>query len=406
MRHANGSLRWIEFIASNLLDEPAIRSVVINYRDVTERTESEQSVRRLSRQNELILHSAAEGICGLDPSGRITFSNPAAARITGWSVEEMIGTDLRAAFHDVELNGSASSSVESFRRRDGSSFPVEYVSTPIIEDGRSLGEVVLFRDITERRQAERELYRAKEAAEAANRAKSDFLANMSHEIRTPMNGVLGMTELALQTDLTSEQKEQLEMVKSSADSLLTVINDILDFSKIEAGKLDVDEVEFTIRDCVVGAIGQLALSAEQKGLELLCDIAEDTPEFAIGDPARIRQILVNLVGNAIKFTERGQILVTMAVKSRDEETITLQAGVRDTGMGVPESKLRLIFERFTQADSSTTRKFGGTGLGLTITSRLVSMMGGRIWVESQDGAGSHFQFTLNLRSAQAITRPG
>ncbi len=404
MQHADGSWRWIEFIASNLLNEPVIRSVVINYRDVTKRTESEQALRRLSHQNELILNSAAEAICGLDRYGRITFGNPAAAKITGWTVEEMIGTEFRGTFHHPNADGSQDPRVDRFRRKDGTSFPVEYVSTPIIEDGRPLGEVILFRDITERRATEQELHRAKEAAEAANRAKSEFLANMSHEIRTPMNGVLGMTELALQTNLTPEQKEQLEMVKSSADSLLTVINDILDFSKIEAGKLDMDELEFNIRDCVEEAIGQLALRAEQKGLELVCDISADTPEFAIGDPARMRQIFVNLVGNAIKFTERGEVVVTVEVDSRDGEEITLHAGVRDTGIGVQQDKLRLIFERFTQADSSTTRKFGGTGLGLTITSRLVSMMGGRIWVESQEGTGSHFQFTVLLRASREVTQ--
>ena len=348
------------------------------------------------------------------------FCNPATLRLLGYQKpEDLLGKQMHRVMHHSHADGtpysiedcniSASlakgegmhSDQEVFWRADGTSFPVEYWAYPIRKEG-DVGAVVTFLDITERKQAEAALLEAKEAAEAGSRAKSEFLANMSHEIRTPMNGIIGMTDLALDTELTGEQREYLSLVKSSADSLLHLINDILDFSKIEAGKLELEETEFEIRDLFSDTLKTLAVRADKKHLELSARVSAEVPRTVVGDPTRLRQLIVNLVGNAIKFTEHGNVVVDAELDSESSEAVHLHIRVSDTGIGIPPEKQQLIFESFAQADGSTTRRFGGTGLGLTISRQIVELMGGRMWVESEVGHGSVFHFTPLVRRR----RPG
>jgi PAS domain S-box-containing protein len=379
-------------------------------RDLTERRRSVEEVRKLSAFLDSIVENVPIMLFVKDADNlRFERLNKVAEEVLGYPRADLLGKSDYDFFPREEADFFIAKDREVLEQKKLLDIPEEVIKTrggerilhtkkiPLLDEQGSAKHLLgISEDITERKRAEEALRQAKEAAEAANRAKSEFLANMSHEIRTPMNGILGMTELALDTDLSREQREYLEMVKASADALLAVINDILDFSKIEARKLQLDRIDFDLRDNLGDTLKALALRAEEKGLELACHIAPEVPDEVVGDPGRLRQVVVNLVGNAIKFTETGEVVVEVGTESRTDGEVCLRFAVRDTGIGIPADKQQLIFEAFAQVDTSAARKFGGTGLGLTISSQLVAMMGGRVWVESEAGRGSTFHFTARF----------
>ena len=384
-------------------------------RELVKRTQALQASEESYRA---LLENTFSGFYRATSAGRFLDVNPAYVKMLGYqSREELLRVDIPTTLYSSRVEYEAfrtrllseralKDDTERLRRKDGSEIIVE-ANVRVVEapDAGMLYFEGFVNDITERKRAEIALQQAKETAEAANQAKSQFLANMSHDIRTPMNGIIGLIELALDTELTPEQREYLNLVKESADSLLRLLNDLLDFAKIEARKLELDPLEFRLRERLGSIMKPLAVRAHAKGLEMAYRIAPDVPDALVGDPARLRQILVNLVGNAIKFTERGEVIVEvnriesqgLPTDSSPNHAVSLHFAVRDTGVGIPVEKQDAIFEPFTQADSSTTRQYGGTGLGLAISSQLVLLMGGRIWVESQPGQGSTFHFTACFR---------
>lgn len=544
-RRKDGAEYLEEMIITPIRDpRGGVTGFVAIKQDVTERERNRQELKDSQDRVRLLLDSTAEAIYGVDLEGNCTIANPACAKMLGYeSPAALLGKNMQALVHSSKAGNEPGNldatlchgvgrhdDTEIFQRADGTSFPVEHWSYPVRKDGKLVGAVVTFvdisqrrqdeefmqrlvtlvetstnfiglaslegeilyvnaagqrlcgfhggdapqpktirdihtdaswesardvglpllmergqwqgeaqfwnlktrqpvdvqlnatlvrdrktgqptctavigQDVTQRKQEEHELKRAKEAAEAASRTKSEFLANMSHEIRTPINGIMGMTELVLDSGLTAQQRADLGIVKSSADVLLRVINDILDFSKIEARKLQLDQIELPLRDCVEGACKALYARAAEKNLELTWQWGADVPETVVGDPGRLRQVLHNLVGNAIKFTQHGHVEVRVERDASAARPGALHFSVSDTGIGISPEKQRVIFEAFSQADTSATRQFGGTGLGLTIASQLAGMMGGTMWVDSELGVGSTFHFTADLQPVAANSTP-
>jgi two-component system sensor histidine kinase/response regulator len=407
-----GEVRWILGRFDAVRDDQGRPARIYGtYLDVTERKTAEEALAAQQRFLRQVLDTIPNFVFAKDREGRYVVANRAVAEAYGVTIDELVGKT------DADFNANADE-VAAFRRDDlrvldsfeeqliqeesitdamGVTRWLQTVKRPIqgIEDGATL-VLGVTTDITLRKQAQEVAQTARQTAEAASQAKSEFLANMSHEIRTPMNGVLGMLELALDTELDATQREYVEIAHTSAEALLTIINDILDFSKIEAGKLELDPQPFDVTAGVADTLSALAIRANRKNIELTLDIDPAVPATLVGDVGRLRQVLINLVGNAIKFTAQGEIGVYVAVEDLTEQEAVLHVAVRDTGIGIPADKQASVFEAFAQADSSTTREFGGTGLGLAISSRLVAAMGGLIWLESTAGAGSTFHFTARL----------
>jgi two-component system, sensor histidine kinase and response regulator len=404
---------WISVTARPLKSESGeLRGGVVVCRDITAARKAQEEIRAREEINRTILATAHEAFIAIDPQSIIRQWNRQAEVTFGWTADEAIGCSLAETIIPPQYRAAHLAGVRRFletgegpifnRRlevsalhRDGHEFPVEITIAPV-----RLGDSCLFgafvHDISERQQAKEELERARQQAEAASRAKSAFLANMSHEIRTPMNAIIGMTELVLETELSPTQREYLTMVQESGESLLTVINDILDFSKIEAGRFTLDEALFDLRENLGDTMKSLAVRAHRKSLELACHVDPQLPQFVVGDKHRLRQVVVNLVGNAIKFTDQGEVVLDARRASHMDAELVVHFVARDTGIGIPAEKQQLIFKAFEQADESTSRRFGGTGLGLAISSRLVELMGGNIWVESEVGKGSQFHFTARF----------
>ena len=416
LKHADGQWRW--FYSRDLIfsrtEDGSPKQILGTAQDITDRKEAEGELRKSEEKYRTVVDNVNEIIFKTDDKGNWKFLNPAWTDITGFSISESINKSFKDFIYteDIDLYSRMFSKLIK-TKKEYSKYEIRILTknkdykwleakTSLSYDssGNIEGFFGTLTDITERKLVEQELINAKNEAEIAANVKSEFLATMSHEIRTPLNGIIGMTGLLLETNLNNKQKEFVETVRVSGDTLMTLINDILDFSKIESGKMELEEQPFEVISCIEDAFDLFASKAAQKGIDLLYLVDPNVPSFILGDVTRLRQILVNLVSNAIKFTEKGEVFISVNKFSSDEKFAELQFSVKDTGLGIPIEKIEKLFKAFSQVDSSTTRRFGGTGLGLAISSRLVNFMGGRMWVESKIDKGSTFYFTIKTKSSK------
>ena len=415
-----GQLTWVSTTKMPFRDKDGrVAGTFGISRDITATKRAEEALRQGEERFRSLIEATVAIVWNTPASGKFETEQPGWSAFTGQTFDQLKDWGWLDAVHPEDRPHTArvwSAAVAArcvyqvehrLRRHDGEYRHMLVRAVPILGKGGGIREWIgVHTDIDAEKQAEAAMREAKEAAEAATRTKSEFLANMSHEIRTPLNGIIGMTELTLDTELTADQREYLGMVKHSAGHLLNVINDILDFSKIEAGKLDLDLVDFDLRDNLDDTVATLAMRAHKKGLELADHVAADVPDALVGDPHRLCQVLVNLIGNAIKFTERGEVVLRVDLRARTEAEICLHFAISDTGIGITPDQQQKLFKAFSQADTSTTRKYGGTGLGLAISARLVEMMGGEIWLESEVGRGSTFHFLARFGPARCpVARP-
>jgi PAS domain S-box-containing protein len=381
-----------------------------------EQKKSDQRLRDQQFYTRSLIESNIDALMTTDPSGIITDVNKQMEALTGCTRDELIGAPFKGYFTDPERAEAAINRVLSeksvtdyeltARARDGKQTVVSYNATTFYDRNRTLqGVFAAARDVTERKRVEAELQQAKAVAESASRTKSDFLASMSHEIRTPMNAIMGISDLLAKTALSPEQDKYVQIFRRAGDNLLNLINDILDLSKVEASQLELEQTGFSLNDLLEKVTEMVALRASEKGLTMVYEIAPGVPNDLVGDPTRLRQVLLNLLGNAIKFTQSGEVTLRVTPDADPSVPTALRFTVSDTGIGIAREKLGQVFERFTQADSSTTRRFGGSGLGLTISRRLVELMGGRIWVESEVGKGSVFAFAVPFEIFATVNRP-